>query len=115
MFRNLNGLANLMKNAGQIGPRLQQVKSDLESRSVVGKSASNLVSIHMNGVGKVSQVVVDPSLVSSEGHDELQNEIREATNLAIEAAKQLHLEALKHATEELGLPGMDGLLSQLAD
>ena len=66
MFKGLGNLANLgglMKQAQEMGSRLQEVNSQLSSKRVSGSAGGGLVEVEMTGVGEVIRVKIDHSLM----------------------------------------------------
>jgi DNA-binding YbaB/EbfC family protein len=113
MFKNLTGFANLLKNAGQLTEKAQEVKSNLESQIVEGVSPLG-VHVKMNGMGEVQDVMIPPALLSDTPSETLGTEICTAMNIAVKAAKQLHAQAIRDVTGGLGIPGLDGMINQFA-
>ena len=112
MFKNLTGFANLLKNAGQFSAKAEEIKNSLQAKSVEGNSGRS-VRFVLNGVGEVQSVEIPEVLLDAEQKIVLQEEIVEAANLAVKAAKQLNAEAIRSATGDLDIPGLDGMINQL--
>lgn len=115
MFENLTNFSKLVRGAGQMMPRIQKMKQDLGSREVEGTSSKGAVTICMSGAGSVTRVEIDAALMESEDKSSLEGEMLEAMNIAIQQAKSLHLKAVREVVGELGIPGIDRILEQLAE
>ncbi len=117
MFNGLGNLANLgslLRQAQQMGGRLQQIGEELKSRRVEGTAGGGMVTVEANGAGEVLNCRIDPSLVASGDRELIEDLLPAAVNQAISKAKQMHAEAMKSMAEGLDLPGMNTILSQLS-
>jgi DNA-binding YbaB/EbfC family protein len=117
VFKGLGNLANLgslLKQAQQLGGKLAQVTEDLKTRRVEGSSGGGLVTVEANGVGEVLRCRIDPSLLTSDDHELVEDLLPAAINEALGKAKQLHAEAMKSMAGGLNLPDVDAMLAQLS-
>jgi DNA-binding YbaB/EbfC family protein len=116
MFGALGGLANmagLMKQAREMGSKMEALQEDLRRRRVVGAGASNLVEVEMNGVQEVTACRIDPRLLAQNDGRQVELLVRDAVNDAIVKSKQMHAEALKSLTGGMDIPGLDAALGKL--
>ncbi len=117
MFKNIGNLtqiAGLLKNLGQMKSKVAEAKQKLAGKTVVGSIPGDSVRIEMNGLGEVTLVAVDPAMLTPDFQAQLQASLQEATNKAIKLAKQLHVESIRELTGGVELPGMEGILEELA-
>lgn len=117
MFKNLGNLtqlAGMLKNLGQMKTKLAESKSKLATQKAVGQDTSSSVRVEINGLGEVISVEVQQHVLTPELQVQLQQSIQIATNLAIQQAKQMHLQSIKELTQGIELPGLDGILEELA-
>ncbi len=117
MFKNLGNLtqlAGMLKNLGQVRGRLAESKERLATERVVGEDTSSSVRIEMNGLGEVIAVTVNTQVLTPELQMQVQESIQIATNLAIQQAKRLHLESIRSLTQGVELPGLEGIMEELA-
>ncbi len=115
MFDNLKQMAALMKNAPALREKAEQMKAELERKTVVGESGGGAVRITMTGKGKVIRVDLDrPLLMGIAGEDKTMVEylIAEAFNNAAEKVQVLVMEQVRAATGGMDIPGLSGLLGQ---
>lgn len=108
MFKGLGDLANLgqmMKQAQQMGSRMQEVQERLKQQRVTGSAGAGMVEIDATGVGEVLAVRIDPTLVEKGDREMIEDLLPAAINDANRKAKELHAEALKEAAGGLELPG----------
>jgi nucleoid-associated protein EbfC len=116
MFKGLGNLANigsLLKQAQQMGSRLQQVTDELKARRATGSAGGGLVTVEVNGIGEVLACRVDPSVLTPDDRELVEDLLPAAINDALAKSKQMHADAMKSMAEEMNLPGLDAALSQL--
>jgi nucleoid-associated protein EbfC len=97
-------LKGLFEAAQRIQSEMARVKGELASRTVSGETGGGLVQCTANGKGDLVSLVVDPSLLSSENQQMLQDLVVGAVNLALERARQMAQEEVMRATGGLQLP-----------
>ena len=117
MFKGLGNLANigsLIKQAQQMGGKLQQITEELKTRRAEGSSGGGMIKVEVNGVGEVLSCRVDPSLVKSGDRELVEDLLPAAINQAVAKAKALHAEAMKSMAEGLDVPGLNAMLAQLS-
>ena len=111
MFKGIANLAGLLKQAQQVGGRLQQINEDLKHRRATGNAGGGMVEVEVNGLGQVLRVSIDPSLVEMKDRELLEDLIPAATNQALTKAKELHAEVIKDLAGGMNLPGLDEMLA----
>jgi len=115
MFENLTNFSKLLRGAGQMMPRIQKMKEKLGKEEVAATSTTGQVTVCMSGAGSVMRIDIAPALVEGDGRSAIEAQILEAVNDAIKQAKSLHLKAVREVVDELGIPGIDRMLEQLAE
>ena len=115
MFKNLASLGSLMKQAQQMGSKLQELNGRLKTQRVVGASGGGLIEAEANGVGELLAVRIDPSLIAKGDREMIEDLIPAAVNQALAKARQLHAQAMQEMTGGLNLPGLDEALSSLSE
>jgi DNA-binding YbaB/EbfC family protein len=113
LFEGIGNLASMLKQAKEIGTRMQGVAEDLKGRRAVGSAGGGLVEIEVNGLSEVLKCRIDPSLVQPGDRELLEDLVAAATNQALEKAKLLHAEALKSLTGNMNLPGLEEAMGKL--
>ncbi len=114
MFKGLGNIGNIASMVGalqKLPEKLQQLNERMKSEKVSASSGCGQVNVSMNGVGHVQQVTITGELA---GQD-LEHAVRDATNAAGAAAKQLYAEAISQMVSDMdvNLPGLDGVLTNL--
>ncbi len=115
MFENLANFSKLVRGAGQMMPRIQKMKQELGNKEVDATSANGHVKVTMSGAGSVTSVEIDATLMENDDKSSIEAQMLEAMNLAIQKAKSMHLKAVREVVSELGIPGIDRVLEQLAE
>ena len=107
MFENLKNLGNLMKQAQEMGQKMQEVTDRLKDKRADAATGGGLVTVEVNGLGDVLNVKIDPSLVGEGGdHEMLEDLLVGAMNQAVAKGKQLHAEAMQEVTGGMNIPGL---------
>jgi len=114
VFKGISNLASLLKQAQQVGSRIQAVNDELRTRRVSGKAAGGMVEAEVDGLGQVIRVSIDPALVERKDRELIEDLVPAAVNAAIAKSKELHAEALRGLTGGIDLPGMKEALSGAA-
>ena len=110
---NLANLGNIMKQAQEMGGKMQQLSEELKAKRVVGSAGAGLVEVEANGLGEALAVRIDPSLFQKQDRELLEDLLPAAINAAQQKAKQLHAEQMQAITGGLNLPGLSEALGQL--
>ena len=112
MFKGITNLAGLLKQAQQVGSRLQHVNDELKNRRATGRAGGGMVEVEVNGLGQVLRLSIDPALVEMKDRELLEDLIPAATNQALTKAKELHAEVIKDLAGGMNIPGLDEALAK---
>ena len=118
MFKGLGNLANLpalIKQAQEMGGKLQQINAELKTKKVTGAAGGGLIEVDANGLGEVLAVRVDPSLIEKQDRELLEDLLPAAVNAAQQKAKELHAQSMQSLAGGMNLPGLTDALSNLGD
>jgi len=113
MFEGLGNLANIgniMKQAQEMGGKMQQLTEELKVKRVVGNAGAGLVEVEANGLGEVLAVRIDPSLFEKQDRELLEDLLPAAFNAAKQKAQELHAEQMQSLTGGLNIPGLSDAL-----
>ncbi len=120
MLKGLGNLANLgsmLKQAQEMGAKMQSLQAELKEKRVSGVAGGGLVTVEANGVGEVLSVKLDPTLLTAQDgkvdQEMLEDLLPMAFNDAAQKAKALHAELMQDVTGGMNLPGMDEAISKL--
>jgi nucleoid-associated protein EbfC len=117
MLKGLGQLANLpglLKQAQEMGGKLEQLGAELKAKRVIGSAGAGLVEVECNGLGDVLAVRIDPSLVEKQDRELLEDLLPAAINAARQKAKELHTESMQQLTGGMQIPGLSDALTALA-
>lgn len=113
MFKNLSNIASLMRQAQQMGGKLQEVNDQLRAERITGASGGGLVEVEVNGLGEVLRLRIAPRLLTGSDEDLVESLAPAAINQALERAKARQAEAMQSLMGGVQLPGLQDALSQL--
>ncbi len=115
MFKGLGNLANiasLVKQAQQMGGKMQQIAETLKTRRAEGSAGGGLVTVEVNGLGEMLRLSIDPSLAGD--REMIEDLVPAAVNQAQVKAKELYAEEMKPLAQGVDMPGLNDVLSQLS-
>jgi nucleoid-associated protein EbfC len=115
VFKGLGNFASLLKQAQQVGSRIQAVNEELRTRRVTGSSGAGMVEVEVDGLGQVLKISIDPALIERKDRELIEDLVPAAVNAAIAKSKELHAEALRGLTGGIDLPGMKEALGGAID
>ncbi len=113
MFKGLGNIANIMKQAQEMGGKMQELTETMRAKRVHGAAGGGMVEVEANGLGEVLAVRIDQSLIDKQDRELLEDLLPAAINTAQQKAKQLHAEEMQALTGGLNLPGMSDMLGSL--
>jgi DNA-binding YbaB/EbfC family protein len=117
MFKGLGNLANigsLLKQAQQMGSRLQEVNQRLKEQRVSGSAGGGLVSVEVDGLGEAIACRIDPSLaatLSADDRELIEDLLPAAINQAVAKARTLQTEAMQSVAGGLDLSAMKHVMN----
>ncbi len=94
-------LGELMKQAKEVGERLQEIQGQLRHRTVEATVGGGMVTARVNGKLELVSIKIDRQAVDPRDVEMLQDLIAAAVNEALRRAQELAREELQRAT---GLP-----------
>ena len=94
-------LGELMKQAKEVGARLQEIQEQLRHRTVEATVGGGMVTARVNGKLELVSIQIDRQAVDPRDVEMLQDLIAAAVNEALRRAQELAREELQRAT---GLP-----------
>ena len=113
MFKNLTGLAQLMRSASSMGDRIKEIRASLAEAAVTGSAGGDLVTVEVSGLGVVHQLRLSPELMARNDTELLEELIPAALNEALTKVRQMHIDKMREATGGIDLPGLDEALANL--
>ncbi len=113
MFKNLSGLAQLMRHASSMGDRVKELRASLAEARATGDAGDGRVHVEVTGLGVVTRLRLSPEL--NEGGDlrQLEELIPVALNEALAKVRAMHIEKVREATGGIDMPGLEEALANL--
>jgi DNA-binding YbaB/EbfC family protein len=112
MFKELGNMASMLRQAQQMGGKMQEVAAQLKSKRVSGSAGGGMIQVEANGLGDILKVKIDPTL--SGDLEMIEDLLPAAMNQVSTKAKELHAEMMQAITSDLNLPGLDEAISKLS-
>ena len=113
MFKNLSGLAQLLKNASSVGERVKEMRESLSAETVTGAAGGDFVQVEISGIGEVRRLRISVELIERNDVELLEELIPAALNEALTKVRALHVEKMREATGGISIPGLDDALANL--
>lgn len=104
---NLGNLGNIVRQAKEMGGRMQEMNAQLKTKRVTGVAGGGMVQVEANGLGEILRLEIDPQLIERQERDMIEDLVPAAVNQAVRKAREAHAELMKSMTEGLNLPGLD--------
>lgn len=111
MFKELAGMASIMKQASQIQGKMSEAQKQLANVRVEGTAGAGMVTVEANGHQKVLSCRIEDAALTGD-RELLEDMIAAATNLALEKAKEAAAEAMGKVTEDMNIPGIGDALAK---
>ena len=90
MFKGLRNLGSIIKQAQQMGSKMQEVNEKLKHVRCVGTSGGGLVEVEVNGLSEMLRLTIDPSLVEKGDVELIEDLVPAAANQAQAKAREAH-------------------------
>ena len=113
-FGNLANIGSMLKQAQEMGGKMQALQNELRSKRATGAAGGGLVQVDVNGLSELVAVRIDPTLFEKQEREMVEDLLPAAYRAAQEKARQLHAEAMQSLTGGVNLAGFSEALSQLA-
>ena len=113
MFKGLAGIGSLLKQAQEMGGRMQEIKDELKTRRATGSAGGEMVTVEVNGLNEVLGCRIDQQLIDGGDRELLEDLVASAANQALAKAKEMHAEAMRSLTGGMQIPGLDEAMEKL--
>lgn len=101
----MKNLGNMLKQAQQMQARMQEMQAKLEAMEVEGQSGAGMVKVTLSGKGDLRRVTIDPSLLSADEKEVLEDLLVAAHADAKQKVEATMAEEMQKATAGLNIPG----------
>ena len=102
----MSSLGKLMKQAARAQQQMEQIQTQLATRTVEATSGGGAVKVVVKCDGTVAAVKIDPQALNPSDAQVLEDMILTATNQALSQAKEIANTEMGKVTAGLNLPGM---------
>ena len=100
----MKDLGDIMKQAAGLQSKMQEAQEKIAAMEVSGQAGAGLVKVVMNGKGYAKSVSIDPSLLSAEEGEVLEDLMAAAINDAKSKLETQSAEEMQSLTAGLPLP-----------
>jgi len=111
MFSGLGNLGSILKQAQEMGGKMQSINDQMKQQTVSGNAGGGMVEVTVNGLGEVLQLKIDPELVEKGEREMIEDLVPAAINQAQSRAKEMYGESVKTLTAGMEIPGLTDALS----
>jgi len=101
---NKGNIGNLMKQAQQLQANMQRAQAEIATLEVTGEAGGGMAKVTMTGKHEVRRVVLDPSIVSSDDKEMLEDLIAAAINDAVQKVERTTQEKMASLMGGMNLP-----------
>ncbi len=100
----MKNLSNMLKQAQQMQARMQEMQSKLEAMEVEGGAGAGMVKVTLTGKGDLRRVAIDPSLMTADDREVLEDLLVAAHADARQKVETMMAEEMQKATAGMNLP-----------
>ncbi|MBB3897717.1 MULTISPECIES: YbaB/EbfC family nucleoid-associated protein [Roseococcus] len=100
----MKNLGNMLKQAQQMQTRMAEMQAKLEATEVEGQAGAGMVKVKLTGKGDLRRVTIDPSLMTAEDREVLEDLLVAAHADAKQKVEATMAEEMQKATAGMGLP-----------
>ncbi|WP_149536096.1 YbaB/EbfC family nucleoid-associated protein [Siccirubricoccus phaeus] len=100
----MKNLGNMLKQAQQMQTRMQEMQAKLDATVVEGMAGAGMVKVSLSGKGDLKRVAIDPSLMTAEDREVLEDLLVAAHADARQKVEAAMAEEMQKATAGLNLP-----------
>ncbi len=112
MLKGLGNIGNIVKQAQEMGVKMQAAQANSAAVRVTGSAVGGMVEVDANGLGEVLAVRIEPELFAKQDREMLEDLLPSAVNAALAKAKEAQGSAMQEAAGGLNLPGLGDALSK---
>ena len=94
----------LMKQATQLKAKMEEMQAELDQITVEGAAGGGMVKVTLNGKGDLRRVAIDPSLMTADDREVLEDLLVAAHADAKQKVEAQMAEEMQKATAGLNLP-----------
>lgn len=100
----MKNLGNMLKQAQQMQTRMAEMQAKLEATEVEGQAGAGMVKVKLTGKGELRRIAIDPSLMTADDREVLEDLIVAAHADAKQKVEAMMAEEMQKATAGMNLP-----------
>jgi nucleoid-associated protein EbfC len=100
----MKNLGNMLKQAQQMQTRMAEMQARLEAETVEGAAGGGMVKLTLSGKGELKRVSIDPSLMTADDREVLEDLLLAAHADAKAKVEAMMAEEMQKATAGMNLP-----------
>jgi DNA-binding YbaB/EbfC family protein len=100
----VKNLGNMLKQAQQMQTRMAEMQAKLETTEVEGQAGAGMVKVKLTGKGELRRIAIDPSLMTADDREVLEDLIVAAHADAKQKVEAMMAEEMQKATAGMNLP-----------
>src|SRR5436190_10325426 len=104
----MSSIGKLMKQAARMQQQMEQVQSQLASRTVEATSGGGAVKVVARCDGSIASIHIDPQALNPSDAQLLEDMVLTAANQALAQAKEISSAEMGKATAGFNIPGLTG-------
>ena len=112
MFGKMFELGSLIKQARELGGRVQEMNEKLKDMQVEGSAAGGLVTVCVNGLQELVSCKIDPSVFQQGDAELLEELIMTAVNNAVEEARTQQAETMQSFAGDMDMGNLTNILEK---
>ena len=97
-------IGNMMKQAQQMQANMQRAQAEIANLEVTGEAGGGMAKVQMTGKHEVRRVTLDPSLLSGDDKEMLEDLIAAAINDAVQKLERTSQEKMSSIMGGMNLP-----------
>jgi nucleoid-associated protein EbfC len=113
VFKGLANLGSILKQAQQMGGRMQELGEQLKQQRATGSAGGGMVEVEVNGLAEVLRCRIEQQLITQGDRELIEDLVVTAVNQAVAKTKEMHAEAMQSLTGGMSLPGLDEAMEKL--
>ncbi len=115
MFKGLANLGSIMKQAQQMGGKVEEMNAQLRQQRATANSGGGMAAVQVNGLGAITKLTIDPALIENNERDMIEDLVPAAINQAVKKSHELRAEAMKGLTSGIELPGLEDAIAKFSE
>ena len=102
----MTNIGNIMKQAQKVQERIAEVQRDLVNKKVEASSGGGMVTVTANGRQEILSVKIDPSVISMQDVEMLEDLVLAAVNEVLRKSQEIITEEMSKVTGGIKIPGL---------